>query len=120
MELLLIAAVFGLSVGHLLGGANPSRHKWTPAAAAAVVLGVVLYQLVVSLPDWSFAAAGLVIAFSTLLGSLLTEAAALRGHPLTKDMGFATRVRFAFTQRRLLREYDETAPEAEPVSRATS
>ncbi|MEJ1816054.1 hypothetical protein [Clavibacter michiganensis] len=117
---LLVAAFFGLSVGHLLGGAKPSRHKWTPAVAAAVVLGVVAYEIVVNRPDLALAGVGVVIVFSVVLGSLLTEAAALRDHPLTTGMGFATRLRFALTQRRLLREYDETATEAEPVSQVAS
>ncbi|MFT7712347.1 hypothetical protein ACMT9Y_15410 [Clavibacter tessellarius] len=117
---LLIAAVFGLSVGHLLGGAKPLRYKWTPTVAAAVVLGVVAYEIVVHRPELALAGVGVVIVFSVVLGSLLTEAAALRDHPLTADMGFATRLRFAFTQRRLLREYDETLTETEPASQATS
>ncbi|MEW5012207.1 hypothetical protein [Clavibacter michiganensis] len=115
---LLIAAVFGLSVGHLLGGANSVRYKWTPTVAAVVVLGVVAYEIVAHHPDWAFS--GIIIAFSVVIGTVLTEAVALREHPLTKDMGFATRVRFALTQRRLLREYDETTTEAEPVSQVTS
>jgi hypothetical protein len=115
---LLVAAIFGLSLGHLVGAADPSGRRWTPTVAAGVILGVVAYESIAHHPDRAWA--GVVIAFSVVLGSLLTEAAALRDHPLTTGMGFATRVRFALTQRRLLREHEQTSTEAEPASRIDS
>ena len=104
---LVVVAVFALSVGHLLGGASTARHRWTPVAATAVIVGAAVTEIVRHHPDWVWS--GAIVVAGVLVGSLLTEAAALRDHSVAAGAGLLTRLRIVLRERRRLREH-ESAP----------
>jgi len=115
---LVVVAVFALSVGHLLGGAGTARHRWTPVVATAVVVGAAVSEIVRHHPDWVWS--GAILVAGVVVGSLLTEAAALRDHPMAAGAGLLSRLRIGLRERHRLRAHesapadaaDEVAPRA--------
>ena len=109
---LMIMAVFALSVGHLLGAASALRRTWTPMVATAVVLAVAVCHAIDDYPRQSWTAP--VLVSGVLLGSALTEAAMLRGHPLFLGESFATRVKAVLTRGRWIRAGESEHVRSDP------
>jgi len=101
---LIVVALFALSVGHLLGAASALRRTWTPVAATAVVLAAAVCHAIEYCPHqlWT----GPVLVSGVLLGSVLTEASALKKHPLFLGEGFGTRIKAVLTRGRWIRAYE--------------
>lgn len=112
---LVVVAVFALSVGHLLGGSSTTRPWWTPAAASAVIVGAAVAEIVRHHPDWVWS--GAILVAGVLVGSLLTEAAALRDHPMAAGGRLLSRLRIVLRERhRLLAHESAPADAADEVA----
>ncbi|GAB2972792.1 hypothetical protein [Frigoribacterium salinisoli] len=83
-----------------------------------MIVGAAVAEIVRHHPDWAWS--GAILVAGVLVGSLPTEAAALRDHPMAAGTGLLTRLWIVLRERRRLREHecapadaaDEAAPHA--------